>query len=288
MIQLNKRLEKTMLVLPAALFLILFSIYPLIFSFRLIFIKWFLNKPNPPTFIGLKNIQNVLMDTRFWNSLRVTLVILLIAVTVETLAGLFLSLLFRDKVYGKRIIISLLMIPIMISPMVIGIIWRFILNPEIGIANYILKMIGLQPLVWLGDIKYALSTIILIDIWQWMPFMFIIFLSGMQGISPNLYEAAEVDGASEWGLIRYITIPMLKPIMYIGILIRSIDSFKMFDLVYILTRGGPVNSTETASLYIYKTGFNFFNMGKASTMSYVLLIIMTFLIQRFIGKKEIV
>ena len=288
MIHLNKRLEKTMLVLPAALFLILFSIYPLIFSFRLIFIKWFLNKPNPPTFIGLKNIQNVLLDTRFWNSLRVTLVILLIAVTVETLAGLFLSLLFRDKVYGKRIIISLLMIPIMISPMVIGIIWRFILNPEIGIANYILKMIGLQPLVWLGDIKYALSTIILIDIWQWMPFMFIIFLSGMQGISPNLYEAAEVDGASEWGLIRYITIPMLKPIMYIGILIRSIDSFKMFDLVYILTRGGPVNSTETASLYIYKTGFNFFNMGKASTMSYVLLIIMTFLIQRFIGKKEIV
>ncbi|NLJ39212.1 MAG: sugar ABC transporter permease [Candidatus Atribacteria bacterium] len=288
MIQLNKRLEKTMLVLPAALFLILFSIYPLIFSFRLVFIKWFLNKPNPPTFIGLKNIQNVLMDTRFWNSLRVTLVILLIAVTVETLAGLFLSLLFRDKVYGKRIIISLLMIPIMISPMVIGIIWRFILNPEIGIANYILKMIGLQPLVWLGDIKYALSTIILIDIWQWTPFMFIIFLSGMQGISPNLYEAAEVDGASEWGLIRYITIPMLKPIMYIGILIRSIDSFKMFDLVYILTRGGPVNSTETASLYIYKTGFNFFNMGKASTMSYVLLIIMTFLIQRFIGKKEIV
>ena len=288
MIQLNKRFDKTMLVLPAALFLILFSIYPLIFSFRLVFFKWFLNKPNPPSFIGLSNIQNVLLDARFWNSLKVTLIILLIAVTIETLAGLFLSLIFRDKVYGKRIIISLLMIPIMISPMVIGIIWRFILNPEIGIANYILKMVGLQPLIWLGDIKYALSTIILIDIWQWTPFLFIIFLSGMQGISPNLYEAAEVDGASEWGLIRYITIPMLKPIMYIGILIRSIDSFKMFDLVYILTRGGPVNSTETASLYIYKTGFNFFNMGKASTMSYILLIIMTFLIQRFIGKKEIV
>jgi len=288
MIQLNKRFDETMLVLPATLFLILFSIYPLIFSFRLVFFKWFLNKPNPPSFIGLSNIQNVLLDSRFWNSLKVTLIILLIAVTIETLAGLFLSLLFRDKVYGKRIIISLLMIPIMISPMVIGIIWRFILNPEIGIANYILKMVGLQPLIWLGDIKYALSTIILIDIWQWTPFLFIIFLSGMQGISPNLYEAAEVDGASEWGLIRYITIPMLKPIMYIGILIRSIDSFKMFDLVYILTRGGPVNSTETASLYIYKTGFNFFNMGKASTMSYILLIIMTFLIQRFIGKKEIV
>ncbi|HHT11307.1 MAG TPA: sugar ABC transporter permease [Candidatus Atribacteria bacterium] len=288
MIQLNKRFDETMLVLPATLFLILFSIYPLIFSFRLVFFKWFLNKPNPPSFIGLSNIQNVLLDARFWNSLKVTLIVLLIAVTIETLAGLFLSLLFRDKVYGKRIIISLLMIPIMISPMVIGIIWRFILNPEIGIANYILKMVGLQPLIWLGDIKYALSTIILIDIWQWTPFLFIIFLSGMQGISPNLYEAAEVDGASEWGLIRYITIPMLKPIMYIGILIRSIDSFKMFDLVYILTRGGPVNSTETASLYIYKTGFNFFNMGKASTMSYILLIIMTFLIQRFIGKKEIV
>ena len=276
MIQLNKRFDETMLVLPATLFLILFSIYPLIFSFRLVFFKWFLNKPNPPSFIGLSNIQNVLLDARFLNSLKVTLIILLIAVTIETLAGLFLSLLFRDKVYGKRIIISLLMIPIMISPMVIGIIWRFILNPEIGIANYILKMVGLQPLIWLGDIKYALSTIILIDIWQWTPFLFIIFLSGMQGISPNLYEAAEVDGASEWGLIRYITIPMLKPIMYIGILIRSIDSFKMFDLVYILTRGGPVNSTETASLYIYKTGFNFFNRGKASTMSYILLIIMTF------------
>lgn len=288
MIQHNKHFNKTMLVLPAALFLILFSIYPLIFSFRLVFFKWFLNKPNPPTLVWLDNIRNVLLDIRFWNSLKVTLIILLIAVTVETLAGLFLSLLFRDRVYGKRIIISLLMIPIMISPMVIGIIWRFILNPEIGIANYILKIFGLQPLVWLGDIKYALSTIILIDIWQWTPFLFIIFLSGMQSISPNLYEAAEVDGASEWGLIRYITIPMLKPIMYIGILIRSIDSFKMFDLVYILTRGGPVNSTETASLYIYKTGFNFFNMGKASTMSYILLVIMTFLIQRFIGKKEIV
>lgn len=288
MIKLPKRFDKIMLVLPAALFLILFSIYPLLFSFRLIFFKWFLNKPNPPSFVWLSNIQNVLLDARFWNSLKVTITILLIAVAIEALAGLFLSLLFRDKVYGKRIIIPLLMVPIMISPMVIGIIWRFILNPEIGIANYILKLIGLQPLVWLGDIKYALPSIIFIDIWQWTPFMFIIFLSGMQGISSSLYEAAEVDGASELGLIRYITIPMLKPIMYIAILIRSIDSFKMFDLVYILTRGGPVNSTETTSLYIYKTGFNFFNMGKASTMSYVLLIIMTILIQFFIGKREIV
>ncbi len=288
MIKLTKRLDKIMLVLPAAIFLILFSIYPLLFSFRLIFYKWFLNKPNPPSFVGLNNIQNVLMDARFWNSFKVTVTILIVAVAIETLAGLFLSLLFRDRVYGKRIIISLLMIPIMISPMVIGIIWRFILNPEIGIANYILKLFGLQPLVWLGDIKYALPSIILIDIWQWTPFMFIIFLSGMQGISLSLYEAAEVDGASELDLIRYITIPMLKPIMYIAILIRSIDSFKMFDLVYILTRGGPVNSTETASLYIYKTGFNFFNMGKASTMSYILLIIMTILIQLFIGKREVV
>ena len=242
----------------------------------------------PSLFCGLNNIQNVLLDARFWNSFKVTVTILIVAVAIETLAGLFLSLLFRDRVYGKRIIISLLMIPIMISPMVIGIIWRFILNPEIGIANYILKLFGLQPLVWLGDIKYALPSIILIDIWQWTPFMFIIFLSGMQGISLSLYEAAEVDGASELDLIRYITIPMLKPIMYIAILIRSIDSFKMFDLVYILTRGGPVNSTETASLYIYKTGFNFFNMGKASTMSYILLIIMTILIQLFIGKREVV
>jgi len=137
MIKLTKRLDKIMLVLPAAIFLILFSIYPLLFSFRLIFYKWFLNKPNPPSFVGLNNIQNVLLDARFWNSFKVTVTILIVAVAIETLAGLFLSLLFRDRVYGKRIIISLLMIPIMISPMVIGIILRFILNPEIGIANYI-------------------------------------------------------------------------------------------------------------------------------------------------------
>lgn len=285
----KKRIDKISLVVPAAAVLILFSIYPLIYSFRLIFYKWILSRPDPPVFVGLSNIKSILLDVRFWNSLKVTLIILIIGVSVEFILGLFLALLFKGKVFGRRILVSLIIIPIMISPMVIGIIWRFMLNPEIGIINYFLKFFGIiEPIIWLGNVKYALPVIILIDIWQWTPFMFLIFLSGMQGIPTTLYEAAEVDGASELGLVRHITIPTLKPIMFIGIIIRSIDSFKLFDLVYILTRGGPVNSTETASLYTYKVGFNFFNMGEASAMSYFLLIIVTILAQMFISKREIV
>lgn len=285
----KKRFDKISLVIPAAIVLISFSIYPLLYSLRLVFYKWVLSRPDPPSFVGFSNIMYVLTNLRFWNSLKVTLIILVIGVTAQFFIGLFLALLFRDKVFGRRIWVSLIIIPIMISPMVVGIIWRFMLNPEIGIINYFLKFFGvIEPIIWLGDINYALPVVILIDIWQWTPFFFLIFLSGIQGISPTLYEAAQVDGASEFKLIRYITIPLLKPIMFIGVLIRSIDSFRLFDLVYILTRGGPVNTTESASLYIYKVGFNFFNMGKASTMAYILLIIMTVLASRLIGRREIV
>jgi multiple sugar transport system permease protein len=170
----------------------------------------------------------------------------------------------------------------MITPVVIGLIWKYMFNPENGIINYLLHFLKIEGPIWLGEPKPAPLAVIIVDIWQWTPFVFLLLISGLGSLPQEVYEAARVDGANQMQVLRFITIPLLMPFMLVALLIRFIDSFKIFDTIFVMTRGGPANATETLSIYTYKVGLNFFNMGYAATLSYVILIIITYASQQFL------
>jgi multiple sugar transport system permease protein len=176
---------------------------------------------------------------------------------------------------GRSVFRSLLLVPMMLPAVVVGVVWRLMLNSNFGALNGTLKGIGVNTdaLTWTGSPKLAMASVIVADVWQWTPFMFLILLAGLQAIPQEPYEAALIDGASGWQTFRHVTLPLLKPAILIALLLRTMDLLRVFDQIFILTEGGPGFATETVSLYIYRTAFRFSNFGYAAAMSFVLLMI---------------
>ncbi len=270
------------MVLPTVVFLLGICIYPLINSLYLTFNQWSLTANVPPKFIWFRNYIKLVTDDRFWNSLITTAVFTGCVVSAEMLIGMTLALSATQNTRFRQACRSIILIPMMITPVVLGLIWKYMFNPENGIINYILQLFGIEGPIWLGEPKPALPAVIIVDIWQWTPFVFLLLLSGLGSLPQDVFEAARVDGANQFQIFRYITLPLLMPFMLVALLIRFIDSFKIFDTIFVMTRGGPANATETLSIYTYKVGLNFFNMGYAATLSYVILIIITLASQQFL------
>jgi len=222
-------------------------------------------------FSGLNEYIELLRDPLFIVSIRNTVIFSVTATALQTLLGLAIAVLVNQRIGGKEYIIPILVLPNMFSVVVVSSMWKLMLEYETGLINYILKFLGFQPLPWLTSMDLALYSIVLIDTWQWTPICFLIFYAGLQSIPRELYEAAIVDGASPIRTFTSITHPMLKPYIALVLLLRSIDTFRLFDKVYLLTGGGPANSTETISLYIFKTGLVFWDIGKASAASFIML-----------------
>ncbi len=270
------------MVIPAVLFLLAICIYPLINSLYLTFNEWSLTSNKPPKWIWLGNYWELLRDDRFWSSLKTTVVFTGGVVSIEMCIGLILALSSSKNTRFRQVCRSIILIPMMITPVVLGLIWKYMFNPENGIINYLLGLIGINGPIWLGEPKPALPAVMIVDVWQWTPFIFLLLLSGIASLPQEVFEAAKVDGASPRQIFRYITLPLLMPFMLVALLIRFIDSFKIFDTIFVMTRGGPANATETLSIYTYKVGLNFFRMGYAATLSYVILIIITLASQQFL------
>jgi multiple sugar transport system permease protein len=224
-------------------------------------------------FSGLNEYIELLRDPLFLTSIRNTVMFSIEATALQTILGLIIAVLVNQRIRGKRYIIPILVLPNMFSVVVVSSMWKLMLDYETGLINYILKSLGSQPLPWLTSMDLALFSIVLIDTWQWAPICFLIFYAGLQSIPRELYEAAIVDGASSVRTFISITLPMLKPYIALVLLLRSIDTFRLFDKVYLLTGGGPANSTETISLYIFKTGLVFWDIGKASAASFIMLVL---------------
>lgn len=161
------------------------------------------------------------------------------------------------------------------TPVVVGIIWRLMYNPDLGMLNYFLTLFGFSPVNWTGMPGTALPSVMMADIWEWTPFMALIMLAGLHALPRGPFEAASVDGASWWQTLRYVTLPLLSPAMLVALLIRLMDSFKTFDLIFVLTQGGPGMSTEILNYYTYRYGFKFFHMGYASALSWLLVVVVT-------------
>jgi multiple sugar transport system permease protein len=257
---------------PGIIFLALMAIYPFLFLLKISFQNYSpINLENE--FIGFQNYMNLFSDHNFWNAIKVTLIYVISAVSIEFIIGIGLAIILNKQLKGKRIIQTLVLLPIIMAPTVVGLMFRFMFNERYGVINYFVEMLGFERNAWLSDPSLALPTLIATDIWQWTPFMIIILLAGLQGLPNDPIEAAEIDGASKWQIFRYVTVPMLAKVILIAVLLRTIDAFRIYDQIYMMTQGGPVNVTSTLSWLVYDKGFKFLDFGYGAAIAVTVLII---------------
>lgn len=261
--------------LPAVLFLSFFIIASTLYCFYMSFFEWKLfDMGANKAFVGLNNYINLLKDTVFGTVLKNTLLIVVCCLIVETLLGFVIALVLWALKRTLRIVQTIFLLPMITSPVIVALIWRYIYDPQFGILNYVLRnTVGVENIAWLGDAKYALPSVILVDIWQMTPFTILILYAAMMNISEEWIEAAQVDGAGFFKIVKKIVIPSVLPMTTFVILMRTMDLLKIFDTIYVLTRGGPGYSTETLAMYTYKVGFSQYNMGYAMALSIVTLLI---------------
>jgi multiple sugar transport system permease protein len=261
--------------LPLVVLLVALTIYPVFTSIQTSFTNLNLARPRAPVlFVGLQNYVNMFQSEIFWITLRNTFVMVFGAVVVQFVGGFFIALLLDRELPGVGIVRTLLLLPLMVTPVVGALVWSLMLNPSTGVVTYFLKSLGwANPPVFLGSGSMAMASIIFVDAWQWTPFVMLLLLAGLQGIPKEFYEAAELDGANFAQRIRFIVLPVLRPLIGVVLLLRVMDAFKIFDKIYILTAGGPGSATETVAFHAYRQGFGFFRMGYASALSMVLLIV---------------
>jgi multiple sugar transport system permease protein len=271
----SKRLTPWLFVAPCLIIILLVTIFPTIYSFILSLYKWELTLKDKP-FIGLQNYIQLLQDDRFLHSSLITALIVGLGVGLELVLGMALAQTLMGQMRGKRLIVALMLLPVMVMPVVVGYTWRLLWDAQYGPINQMIGWVIGRPFqyTWLGQTSTAIFAILVTEVWQWTPFMFLIFFAGLSTLDQELFDAADIDGANGWSKFWYVTIPLVRPIIIVAVLIRSLDALKTFDLIYTLTGGAPGTSTETVSFYIYKTGFQFFRLGYGAAASFILLIVL--------------
>jgi multiple sugar transport system permease protein len=274
-----------LLVLPALLLILVLTIFPLIQALILSFQRWDLQSQEHP-FVGLQNYRDALVDPRVWGAMQNTGIIVVGAVALEFLLGLGLALLFVGDFKGKRFAMPLLILPVMVVPIVVGLTWRMLWDNQYGAINQTLSwIVGREVnILWLAHRDSALFAMIVTDVWQWTPFMFLVLLAGLSSVNPELYEAAALDGAGWWHSLRDVSLPGISRVIAVAIIFRALDVFKVFDLVYMFTQGGPGTSTESISWYVYQLGFKFFRLGYASAVSFLIVIFLTVVAMLYVAR----
>ena len=250
----------------------------MVLSFYLSFNNYNLSVSGMRQFIGFANYKNIFLDERFWNSVVNTLILVAVAGGLELVFGLGIALLLNKNIKGTEVTKTLIIIPMLMAPVLVAQLWKIMLIPRYGIVNYLLQIFGIvnREIEWLGSTKFlGLTSLILVDLWQWTPFVAIIVFAGLQSLPQSPIEAALVDGASNAQLFRYIYLPLLRPVLVVVIILRGIDIYKMFDTIYVLTEGGPGYATESLSFYIFNVGFKYFDIGYAAALSYFSVIIIS-------------
>ncbi|MBA3801189.1 MAG: sugar ABC transporter permease, partial [Geodermatophilaceae bacterium] len=220
----------------------------------------------------MQNYADLLADPLFWNAAGNTAIMVSAAVTIQVVLGTALALFFNRHLRGAWIVRGALILPMLLTPIVVGVMWRALLNPDWGIVNWAIAQVGLGPINWLGSTEWAIRTLILVDVWQWTPFVFLIVFARLQSLPRDVFEAAEVDGAGRLGMLTRITLPLVLPAIAFAAIFRAIDAFRSFDLVYGLSYGGPARSTTTLSFLAFQNGFQFQNYGYAAATAYVMVI----------------
>ena len=272
-----KWLEKHMkgvLVTPSLIFIILMIIVPLGYNFALSFTDWQMSLVKAPQFIGLANYKNVLHDERFLNSVWRTIVFSGIAIVIETILGVALAVLINRKFYGRRLVQALMLLPVVATPVAMGMVWQLILEPSIGIGNVIVQALGFAPRPFLATTGFeSMFWLIMIDVWEWTPMVMLMVYGGLMTIPQDPYESALIDGANTWQTFTKITLPLASSSILIAVLMRLIDVVKTYDIIYATTQGGPSFATETINIYGYLNMFAYYRFGKAAAISVLFFIV---------------
>lgn len=259
---------------PAAAVLLLVLTYPIVESVRLSFFEWQLRAiRQAPTFVGFRNYVELFGSENFRQSIAVTIRFSLSVVLLELILGTIFALLLEGEIKGLRFFRTLYVLPIMIAPVVVGVMWRFMYHPSYGKINWFLGQLGIAPVGWLSDPRMAMYSIIIADVWQWTPFVFLLVLAGLQGVPKDLMEASVVDGANYFQTLISIKLPYIAAILGLTAVLRLIDSFRSLVVIFNMTFGGPGVSTEVLSLHLYKTAFTSQRLGLASAVAVVLLLV---------------
>lgn len=278
------RLAYNILIGPSFILLFLLTVVPLLFSVGISLFDYSLLKQDAIKFIGLDNFIRACQDKNFWHSIWISLIQVTATVAGQMVCGMLIALLLSREFRGIKLLRSLYLIPMMITPVVSGIMWRMLFNTDLGMINYFLSVLHIPPVNWLGDSKTALITVIITDIWMSTPFVSTILLAGIQSIDRTYYEAARMDGAGSLRQFFSITLPLVRPMMLLALLFRIMDAIRRFDSIMAMTAGGPGNATETLNLFAYNQGFNYWYIGYSSALSFVMLVII-FVISIFLLHK---
>ncbi|MEM4563860.1 MAG: sugar ABC transporter permease [Desulfurococcaceae archaeon] len=273
---------KYMPILPVLAFILAFAIFPLAYAIILSLQNLVLIRPGETTFVGLRNYVYALTEPRFLMALVRTFYYSFLSVTGSFLLGLALALLMHREIKGKSIFKILLIIPMVVTPAVVGYTFKFMMDTSIGIINHIISYCGLPRISFLGDPVLAIHSIALVDIWQGTPLVLLILLAGLESLPKEPFEAALIDGARGLRLHLNITLPLLKPLMLFVVLIRAMDTFRAFDLIYTMTAGGPGTSTEVLGFYIWRMGLSYFRISEAAAMAIIMFLIIQFFSFTFI------
>jgi ABC-type sugar transport system permease subunit len=268
------RLSGYLFILPALIIFLLFLVYPLLYTIYLSLTEWAGFDLSKITFVGFRNFKLLLPDWIFWKALRNTMIFVFGTTIFLNVFGLALALFLNNEMRITKLVRTLIFVPVLLSPVIVGVMWSRMFDP-FGALNQIMENIGIidTPIFWLGDRRIALWSIVGATVWQWVGYDMILYLTGLQQIPFELYEAAKIDGANSWHLFRFITLPLLKGIATMVILLNLIGGVRIFDIVFVMTRGGPNHNTEVLATHLYEVAFYFNKMGYASVLAVIILVI---------------
>ena len=280
------------LLAPTIIILFAVSIFPMIYTVWISLYDFYLPRPNSKAFVGLGNYIEILQDEMFWLTMKNTAVFMFTTIFFQFSIGLGLALVFFEEFRGKSakaIYLPLILLPMMVAPVVVGYIFRLLYLVQWGPLNYMLGFIGLGPFEWTADISTSMMSVILADVWQWTPFVTLVLLAGLVSLPSELFEVADMDGATLWQKLIFIILPLMTRVIAIILLIRMVDSLREMDKIYIMTQGGPGTSTQLVTFWAYLSGFKYFKVGYAAAMSVILLIMTIILatgLAKFLHKEQ--
>jgi len=278
-----------LLVAPALALLFVMNVFPLMWSFGLSFFHFRANRLAPPKFAGFYYYEKVLTDPVVWERLQTTALIVLLTVSAQMIFGFLLALLFEKEFPGRRILLMLVLTPMMLSFVAVGAFFRYYYEPTFGLLSQAVKTFTGEPFILLQSPAGAILAVVFADAWMWAPFVMLLVLAGLVSVPKYLYEAAEIDRASWWRRFCTITFPYIRGLLLLAILFRTIEAFKLFDIVFLITEGGPGTSTATIALYVYRMAFQYFKTSQSSALAYILLfvvIVLTNLYLYFVQQRE--
>jgi len=276
---------KYFFVVPGIIWVLCFTVFPLLYSLRLSFMQAKMGTPS--RFIWFKNYVRAFGDYRVWDSAKVTLFFVVCSVVLTVTLGLGLALLFHRPMRGQRLFRSLFTMPMFTAPIALGYLGLTIFHEQVGAVNTVLRALGVVNLPpWFSAVWPARLNIVLVDVWQWTPFCFLVLLAGLSALADEIYEAAALDTFSHFDVFRYVTLPLLSPVLFTVTILRLVEAFKVLDIPFSMTSGGPGAATQTYSFYIYLTGLRNFNQGYASAMAYLLLIVMLIIAMVFFRRMR--